>query len=189
MKININIKGLCEGWVTWKGRKVFIGDPGGKGGGGGGKPSGGGKEWKPSMSEKEANEWNKNSAIKDTLYHGTPNGDSIKKNGFDEKLTKRGAMFGPGIYLASDSSMTKSYGKQLDIKVNINKVKTFDSATSYSNALKKAFPKEWETAGIGTFENIQKMYSNLLQKKGIGGLKIGEIFVIFNKKSISVIKK
>lgn len=101
---------------------------------------GGGQEgtvWSPTMSQSQTEEWNENSAIKETLLHGTTSKrrDDIIKNGFNLSLvaTTAGApsLFGDGIYMSRNVVQASAYGVpdpttgervMLQLKINVGNV-------------------------------------------------------------------
>ena len=95
--------------------------------------------WEPAMSIEDAEEWAKNSKIKETLYHSTDNADDIIKDGFnlDVKI-KNGRINGDGVYLADDIEDAKWGNDVLKVKINVKNPMTY-SEINDGELLPKSF--------------------------------------------------
>lgn len=143
------------------------------------------------MTEKEANEWAKGSAIKEPTYHGTPrsNIENIKKDG----LMLGKGVFGPGVYTTNDIKEAGSYGVMLKTRVNVKKVLTAKNMTDFRKKLDKvaadylASP-EWP----GGYFVGDAALAVRLQNLGYDALKIPfdkkEWLVVLDPKNITVVE-
>lgn len=83
--------------------------------------------WKPVMSKQEADNFSKDSKVKDTMFH-TTNAvahENIRKEGF---RISEAASFGQGVYFSNNKKSTEVYGdttaKVLNVKINVDKMLT-----------------------------------------------------------------
>jgi hypothetical protein len=90
--------------------------------------------WKPTMSEAEADEFARDSAVKETLFHVTRAGAEIRRVGFRLDVAEAtGRVWGDGVYLAANEDTTNFYavraaaGHRLKVKVDVRKVLHFDA--------------------------------------------------------------
>ena len=77
--------------------------------------------WQPTMTQVEANEWARNSALGDDYYHGTSNAEQIKQQGFNLDVpVKNGRIMGDGVYI-NDVTGKEYWGSNpLKVKVNVS---------------------------------------------------------------------
>ena len=135
--------------------------------------------WKATMTKAEADEWAKESDIQETPLHGTPKkffAESIKENGINPDLSE------DGFYTTTNDKEAKVFAKDdrtlkkgeiLKFKINS---KNFPEVTS---------DEMWKEGGYMDF-------AKKVKKEGIDGFYYkkakGTVYVIYNKKSIVVIK-
>jgi len=151
-------------------------------------------EWRPSMSQAEAEVWAKDSVFKDTVYHGTYNHDialKISEDGFNLDFVATGRHFGDGVYTAIEQETALSYATNeenvLSIKINANNmltVEAYEMEKLYSDSLGWAFDNN-----IRDISSSQKL-TRYLQSKGYDSLRINshDYIVIFDPKNVTVIK-
>ena len=147
-------------------------------------------EWKPTMTSAEARNWAKDSAIKETLYHGTPaaNADAIRQDGFRPSFV--GAS-GGGIYLTDTQGEAAAFGDQkrtgdaqtLEIRVNVQNPASAEQT--------KAMLDEVKETGAKRAIAVQQM----AQARGFDALTIpiqhftysSVNYVVFNPKNVTVV--
>lgn len=120
-------------------------------------------EWRPTMNSEQAAAFIKGSVNKETWYHGT-NGkaaDNIRLNGF---IPSKNIMGPEAIYLAKDTETAAKYGRAasqihkdptnevLKIKLNIKKLKVFETESEYLDAIERQFG-DWTKEGMTAFNN------------------------------------
>lgn len=111
--------------------------------------------WKPTMSPQEAEDWAKDSAYKDDLYHGTSkkSADKIEQEGFRTDIKLWGSYYGRGVYAGRDLGDIEPYAKKhgenatvLKLKANLKNVlyvdRAIDTATQQQNQ-KEYLQKNW----------------------------------------------
>ena len=86
--------------------------------------------WKPSMTTKEAVEWNKDSKVQGVTYHGTTElgAQGIRKDGFDLSKGRTGKLYGNGAYTTKSEKEVASAFAQKDgvvIKTMVKAEKPF----------------------------------------------------------------
>lgn len=157
--------------------------------------------WQPTMLEKDIKRWNKNSEIKDSVYHGTSkeNADSIIKNGFKESIDTQRTEFGNGIYFTLNKKNAVQYSNQksnpivLEIKTNVNKIGRFkaedftNSLFKYADKYRKENPNTPYREGMNSFnDKLRKTYDAIIVDRGrIAGRDV----LIFNPKNVTVVMK
>lgn len=125
-------------------------------------------EWKPQMTESEALEYIKESAIKDELYHGTSfeYASDIRRLGFDPEACKR-ALYGNGTYLAASTDTASTYGaKVLKVRANIKnplRITFKDSAPMYSPQEYSPLIKKVQSFANVSSRELDKNWGRYLQ--------------------------
>lgn len=107
------------------------------------------------MSLAEAKVWNKDSAVKFVLYHGTDReaAASIKKTGFKEPL-RTGSTYSliqPGISLSQLKNVASLYGGEVRLKVLVNVKKVYDGEhRTYAWLKKRGYDAtaDWDSGEI-----------------------------------------
>ena len=97
---------------------------------------------------KEAEEWAKDSKIKETLYHSTDNAADIMKGGFRIDVpVKNGRVNGDGIYFADDIEDATWGNDILKVKINVKNPRSYDDI-NYGRGLPDSFR--------GSLKNMEK---------------------------------
>jgi hypothetical protein len=146
--------------------------------------------------------------VNDPLYHGSPNADQIRKEGFRTDNKRNAQIYGEGVYLTHSKGRAGEYTS--DGTTNTTSFKTLDEVqksmkdSNNSKVLKTDIPKNAKIYSPD-LKNIQKEFFGgdtnygdpaLITKKyktlGYDGVKIGygdnaEI-VVFNPKTVSIAK-
>jgi hypothetical protein len=133
------------------------------------------KGWKSEMTLEEAEEWTKDSVVKESVFHGTTSTefkDSIKTKGFDLEQSARGEL-SDGVYLTRDRlealkytqdiNRKKSESRVLEVRPNISRPLLLGSGYQYH------FPEQAiEGMGQGSlaFQYEQAHKAALLSKTG-----------------------
>ena len=121
--------------------------------------------------------------VETKLYHGSPDADSIAKNGFDATRigTGEGNNFGRGIYITNDASRANAYGKALD--VDVDKAKLFDvDADNMLDELFSAKTKYGDPDAITEY----------VKKQGYDGIRVfnaktgAQEIVVFDPKKVGL---
>jgi len=119
-------------------------------------------EDKPTLNKQEIDDWQEYSKDKNIYYHGSGDIAFVKKNGFNEDKFDENGFYGPGAYLTSSKSEAKGYALKSktkgvgSLKVNIDKIKTFDGPGDYYN----------------NSNYFNKKYNKQLKKEGYDAIKV-----------------
>jgi len=119
-------------------------------------------EDKPTLNKQEIDDWQEYSKDKNIYYHGSGDIAFVKKNGFNEDKFDENGFYGPGAYLTSSKSEAKGYALKSktkgvgSLKVNIDKIKTFDGPGDYYN----------------NSHYFNKKYNKQLKKEGYDAIKV-----------------
>lgn len=170
------------------------GEVGGSAPGGGGDSGSGEGSWKPSMTESEATEWNKDSKYKETVFHGTGNENmaKISEEGF---IAGDADLFGSGIYLTNNTVEAGRYGSldvgaknYLSVKVNASKIKHFPTQADYFEAERKFSGGEFSSReAFGKY--LKSKYDAVQFTHASATLKIKSTWtVVYKKENVTVIK-
>jgi SPP1 gp7 family putative phage head morphogenesis protein len=155
--------------------------------------------WRPFMSEKEAAGWAKDSVVQKTVYHGTSEGaaKSIMSEGFKIEPQHDRRLFGDGAYFIADKKSADNWagvvskeGESIPVRINLKNpaVVGYDGSDSW---------RKLRSDAMDAFSDKDRMFDSTkitayLQKKGHDGIIAQEwgkeIFVVFDKKSIVVVK-
>lgn len=156
-------------------------------------------EKKFTMSEKDANEWAKDSIYKDYIYHGTTieSAGRIESGGFaDSKIgirTGNAGMYGRGFYFGINKGSASGFAEGptglLKIKINVKKLCNLECWRKLDKKYKLWDIFEKDVMGAPT------KVRDILIKEGYDGVHVisdmapsyGEICV-FNPKNIMVVK-
>ena len=133
-------------------------------------------KWKPAMTLKEAERWNKNSIIRETYSHVTEYSyvRLIMKDGFNISGRKFGKTWGNGVYLSNNREVLNYYkkgfygkGKEIQLKINVKKLLRWDMNvdTTQGYTMKNAILRK---AGVN-IEDYNKLTDSLKQRLGVSG--------------------
>lgn len=120
-----------------------------------------------------------------TLYHGSPNAQTIRDKGFTlDNVGKNSGypgVYGKGVYLTDDAEFAGMYGDVMEIEVAPN-LKLFSPKEDGGNdTLSIIFGRD---TGYGDPDKIVEYYKS----KGYDGIKVGNQTVIFDPKNVKVRK-
>ncbi|TAD94917.1 MAG: DUF4114 domain-containing protein [Oscillatoriales cyanobacterium] len=157
-----------------------------------------GKKWEPSMTLAEAEEYTKNSYYSGRpLHHGTsPAGaSSITNIGVNpDQFNKKYSVYGPGLYLSTDSSVAEIYsdGAVLDMRLNVKNPKIYSQESAYNSSLENYRL----TNGLQlSDQELINQYAEYLKSQGYDAIQIGNPLVpwrksilVFDPKQVVVVR-
>lgn len=158
-----------------------------------------GKKWESSMTLAEAEEYTKNSYYSGRmLYHGTtPDGaNSIANIGVDPAYFNTGySLFGPGLYLSNDRSVSEIYSTDdavLDIRLNVKNPKIYSQDSAYMSSLENYRL----TNGLQlSDQELINQYPEYLKSQGYDAIQIGnpqfpwrKSILVFDPKQVVVVR-
>ena len=145
---------------------------------GSGDGSAASSEWSSTMTRDEADKWAANSAIKESLYHGTTfeRADSIKQNGFAQGQS---GMQGPAIYLGTEFAAWHFASGQalLECRVNVTNPASLDDIKSIAREKFGANEEKWPSDAI----------RSVALDNGYDAVINGGEYLLFDKHNITVV--